>query len=82
MTRIAVFVVDDTSTKQVFQASSWLLGRAIEVHWSSTSLPRWTGVPNLFSNAPVSSTDSFKTMLPFPFHVQEPHLTFSDWNYC
>ena len=58
-------MVDDTSTKQVFRASTWLLGRSIEVHWSCTSLPGWTGFPNLFSNGPAPRTNSFKIMISF-----------------
>ena len=65
MTRISTFVVDNTSTKKVFLASTWLLGRAIEVHWSCASLPGWTGIPNLFSSGPTPRTNSFKTMISF-----------------
>jgi len=64
MTRIAAFVVDDTSTEQMLQASTWLLGRAAEVRWSSVSSPGWMGVPNLSSNGPAPRINSFKMMLP------------------
>jgi len=65
MTRDAVFVVDGTSTKQVFRASTWLLDRTTEVHWSSISPPPWKGVPTLFWDGPASRTNSFKIMIPF-----------------
>lgn len=58
-------MVDDTCTEQVFQASTWLLGRAIQMHWSPISHPGWMGVPNLFSNGRAQRTDSFKTMIHF-----------------
>ena len=64
MTRMALFVVDDTSTEQMLQASTWLLERAVEVHWSCISSPGWEGVPNLSSNSRAPRTDSFKIMLP------------------
>ena len=58
-------MVDDTSTKRVFQASTWLLGRAIQMHWSPISRPGWTGIPNLFSNGTTQRTNSFKIMISF-----------------
>jgi len=64
MTRVAVFVVDDTSTEQMLQASTWLLGRAAEVRWSSVSSPGWKGVPNLSSSSQAPRINTFKIMLP------------------
>ena len=61
MTRIAVFVVDDTSTEQMLQASTWLLGRATEVRWSS---PGWRGSLSLPSNGRTPRINTFKIMLP------------------
>ena len=65
MKRIATFVVDDTSTKQVFQASTWLLGSATQMHWSPISRPGWTGTPNLVSNGTAQRTNTFKIMISF-----------------
>ena len=58
-------MVDGTSTKKVFQASTWLLGRASQMHWSSINRPGWTGIPNLFSNGTAPRTNSFKIMISF-----------------
>src|SRR6266404_6226301 len=64
MSKMVVFVVDNTSTEKMFQASTWLLDRTIEVHWSSVSFPGWKACPYLYSNGRSSHTNSFKIMLP------------------
>lgn len=60
----AAFVVVDTSTDQTLHASSWLLERAIEVHWSFFGSPGWLGFPWVPSDHQVARTNSFRIMLP------------------
>lgn len=60
----AAFVVVDTSTEQTLYASSWLLERAIEVHWSFFGSPGWIGFPWTPSDHQAVRTNSFRILLP------------------